>query len=227
MKNNKILILGGTSGIGFQTAKILSKDNEVVVVGRNENKGNLASVFGNIEFIQCDISKNKERKELVKKIEKYNIAKIIHCAGIFSKDKTKEYKKLYKEIKLGGVQIIKELLKTNNVSHVCAVGSLYTFLPENKDYSFEKSVHSNLEKDLMKINKENLLINCVAPGLVDTGLSRKGFGEKFNQVLKDSPGSRVLKPEEVAESIFWLVNQNTINKSIIPIDGGYLRNLKR
>lgn len=227
MKNNKILILGGTSGIGFQTAKRLSKDNEVIVVGRNENKGNLASVFGNIEFIKCDISKTKERKELVRKLEKYNIAKIIHCAGIFSQDRTKEYKKLYKEIKLGGIEIIKELLKTNNVSHVCAVGSLYTFLPENKDYSFEKQVHEKLENELMKIKAKEVFINCVAPGLVDTGLSREGFSKKFNQVLKDSPGSRVLNPEEVAESIFWLVNQSVISNMVIPIDGGYLRNFKK
>jgi NAD(P)-dependent dehydrogenase (short-subunit alcohol dehydrogenase family) len=222
--NNKILILGGTSGVGFQTAKRLSKDNQVIVVGRNENKGSLAAVIGNIEFIKCDISVKPERDNLIKNLKKENIIKVVHCAGIFSKDKNPKYEKEYEEVKMGGVEIIKELSKNNILSHALAVGSLYTFLPEHESYNLERRIHKSLEEKILEINKEGLIVNCIAPGLVDTELSRKGFGEDFDKVLEMSPGSRALMPEEVVEVICWLINQNVIKNHIIPIDGGYLRN---
>ena len=39
MRNNTVLITGGGSGIGLETAKLLSKnENKVIIVGRDEQK---------------------------------------------------------------------------------------------------------------------------------------------------------------------------------------------
>lgn len=227
--NNKVLILGGTSGIGLETAKRFSKENKVFVVGRNEEKGKDASSLENISFIRADISTKEDREELLKILEKEKITKIIHCAGIFSQDKTPEYEQEYENVKRGGVEVMQILGQKDEATHVLAISSLYTFLPNSDSYKLEKRVHEDLEKTVLAINKDNekLVVNCVAPGLVDTKLAREGFGKRFHEILKDSPGSRILEPEEIAEVIYWLTNQNVIKNQVIPVDGGYLKNLKQ
>lgn len=226
---NKVLILGGTSGIGLEAAKRFSNESDVFVVGRNEEKGKEASSLENINFIQTDISTREGREELLKILEKEKITKIIHCAGIFSQDKTPEYEQVYENVKRGGVEIMEILGQKDEATHAIAISSLYTFLPDDDSHSLEKRVHQDLERAVFKINEHNekLVVNCIAPGLVDTKLSRNGFGEKFHEILKASPGSKLLQPEEIAEAIYWLTNQDAIRNQVIPIDGGYLKNLKR
>lgn len=46
MKKN-YLIIGGSSGIGFETAKLLSKENNVIVVSSNQDK--LISAFEKLQ----------------------------------------------------------------------------------------------------------------------------------------------------------------------------------
>ena len=68
MKKN-ILITGGTSGIGFNAAKTLvkNKNNNLILIGKNINKGELAlrnlreiSNNKNISFLKCDLSSLEE-----------------------------------------------------------------------------------------------------------------------------------------------------------------------
>ncbi|MDQ5883370.1 MAG: hypothetical protein QG654_283 [Patescibacteria group bacterium] len=77
--NNKILILGGTSGTCFQTAKRLSKDNQVIVVGQNENEGALISMMKNIKFVKCDIKDKKRISTLINNMRKYLTFEIVDC----------------------------------------------------------------------------------------------------------------------------------------------------
>lgn len=228
IKNN-VLILGGTSGIGFETAKRFSSESNVFIVGRNEEKGKEASRFENVHFVKADISTKEGREELIKILEKEKITKIIHCAGIFSQNKTPEYQQEYENVKRGGVEIMEVLGQKDEATHALAISSLYTYLPDDDSHSLEKRVHQDLERAVFNINEHNekLVVNCVAPGLVDTQLARDGFGEKFHEILKASPGSKLLQPEEIAEAIYWLTNQDKIRNQVIPIDGGYLKNLKR
>lgn len=226
---NKVLILGGTSGIGLETAKRFSEKDNVFVVGRNEEKGKDASSLENVHFIKADISTEEGREELLKLLEKEKITKIIHCAGIFSQNKTPQYEQEYENVKRGGVEIMEILGQKDEATHVLAISSLYSFLPDDDSHSLEKRVHQGLENAVMEIGKSNekLIVNCVAPGLVNTKLAQDGFGENFHEILKASPGSRIIEPEEIAEMIYWLTNQNVIKNQVIPIDGGYLKNLKR
>ena len=71
MKKN-ILITGGTSGIGFNAAKTLVKnqDNNLILIGKNINKGELAlrkleeiSTNKNVSFLKCDF-KNQSDSEI-------------------------------------------------------------------------------------------------------------------------------------------------------------------
>ena len=74
IQNNTILITGGGSGIGLETARQFSSlGNKIIIVGRNLQKLEAAAAqLTNVTAIQCDITVESEVDQLVEQIkEKY------------------------------------------------------------------------------------------------------------------------------------------------------------
>lgn len=232
VNKNKVLILGGTSGMGLEVARTFSKDHKVFIVGRDIQKIEKDTVLNESTKFSFDIGDEDQRQELLEMIKNEGINKIVHCAGIFKTDKQYEqkYEEEYKKVKLGGVEIIKSMISQNpkEITHVCAISSLYTLLPDSFILvpKFEKRIQKELEKEIMSL--DGVTANCVAPGLTRTPLAEQAFGgeEGMKKILESAPGSRIVEPKEVAEEIYMLSNQNDINKKVIPVDGDYLKFFK-
>ena len=65
--NNTILITGGSAGIGFETAKLLSQQgNKVIIIGRDQNRLDEAKTkLPTIYAIRADVSNTAEVEQLV------------------------------------------------------------------------------------------------------------------------------------------------------------------
>src|SRR5687767_5052343 len=72
ISNNTILITGGGSGIGFETARLLSElGNTVILVGRNKEKLEAAAgKLHNVHFIVADVTREQDVDGLVHTIYK-------------------------------------------------------------------------------------------------------------------------------------------------------------
>ncbi|MEQ1920703.1 MAG: SDR family oxidoreductase, partial [Elusimicrobiota bacterium] len=71
-----------------------------------------------------------------------------------------------------------------------------------------------------------VLANCVAPGFVDTDLTRRVLGEKgMKELAGRVPAGRLAKPAEIGAFVAWLCGpENTyISGQNLVIDGGYSR----
>ena len=67
--NKTIVITGGTSGIGFQMVKQLSRHNLVIVIARQSHRlGELKQAFPNIEIYPADLSKTDSYADVAQKI---------------------------------------------------------------------------------------------------------------------------------------------------------------
>lgn len=87
MKNVSV-ITGGGSGMGFDVAKILGKENKIILVGRTVSKlenaiNELKSDGIDAEAFPADISDRESVKKLVQYAkEQGNIKSVIHSAGV-------------------------------------------------------------------------------------------------------------------------------------------------
>lgn len=74
--------------------------------------------------------------------------------------------------------------------------------------------------------EKGVLANCVAPGFIDTDLTRRVLGEEgIRELSARVPAKRLGRPEEIAAFVAWLAGpENTyIAGQNIAIDGGFTR----
>lgn len=230
-RNEKaVLVIGGTSGIGLETAKQFGKTRHVVIVGRNIGKISDEPGLAGTLRIPFDICDRENLDGLLDSLRDIDIDTIVHCAGIFrTKNRDDDgYRKAYRDTKLGGVELIRLLLKRRPglVTHVCGVSSLYTFLPDRFAPMFEKEAQREFEEAVLSL--KDVIVNCVAPGLVRTPLAEAAYGEEgMKKILSLAPGSRMLEPAEIAKVIVFLSSQDEVTGAVIPVDGDYLKFLIR
>ena len=93
MENKKVVVItGGNSGLGEATAKILSTEHQVIILGRNAAEIEKVSKELNCGGIVCDITKSSQIKNAVEEIVKKHgkIDCLINCAGVWIKGPIEE-----------------------------------------------------------------------------------------------------------------------------------------
>ena len=110
-----------------------------------------------------------------------------------------------------------------NVSSVFGVVSKEFRAP----YSASKFALDGMTAGLAaEVAKDGVLANCVAPGFVETDLTRGVLGEEGMRAMAARiPMGRLAQPAEIARFIAWLAGpDNTyISGQTLVIDGGYIR----
>lgn len=69
--NNTVLITGGSAGIGFAIAQLLTeKGNHVIITGRNQERLNAAAAkLSNVTAIACDVTQEEDVRALTARME--------------------------------------------------------------------------------------------------------------------------------------------------------------
>lgn len=238
MKN--IVVTGGASGIGLATAKKLAKDNNVVIadyqaIDNKFMKDNFDN-SRNVYYFKCDISKTDD----IVKLKEYIVSKfqrldnLVCCAGVLplpcgidditdeNIDKTIDInlKGTFKCLKILG-NIIKETTKIGSIVNITSVDGLIGE-PYGVIYSATKSGIISLTKSFARYFKGDIRVNCIAPGLIDTPLTNN-TGEDPSWTTDYSIIKRIGKPEEIADSILFLLSEQAtfITGQVLVVDGGF------
>lgn len=95
-------------------------------------------------------------------------------------------------------------------------------VPTAVPYATSKGALMASARGLAKeLGGEGVLVNVVAPGLMDGGASRIVPAEVKKEYLKHSASKRLATPGEIARSIAWLALENTyVTGQTIILDGG-------
>ena len=213
MKN--ILITGASSGIGKQIAETLSKENNVFLTGRRN--------LDERNYFSCDLSNPSELEELYKAAVEYfnsDIDILINCAGQY----------IYKPLKEMKIEEIDNLLDINFKSayvlssfvidgmkkkkwgRIINIGSISGVVGEANAtlYSATKSAFLGFTKALaLEVAADNITINTINPGWVETPLAQNALSEEEHQEVIDiTPQRRFVEPIEVAKLCEYLISDS-------------------
>ncbi len=238
LENTNIILTGATGGIGNSIVDtLISLNAKVLATGTNEKKlEELKNKHKNLIAIKQDISAHDELESFIDSCSTElgdKIDVLINNAGITQDNLTirmdkNEWDKVI-SVNLTSTYLlskyaIKKMLKkkfgkiiniTSVVGHTGNVGQV--------NYSASKGGVSSMSKSLsLEYAKKNITVNCIAPGFIETDMTKKINEEYKNQLKTKIPLDRFGLPQDIANCTAFLSSDlsNYITGETIHVNGG-------
>ncbi len=236
-KGKKALIVGGTSGIGKETALLLSEQGaNVTVVGRKDPNEN------SLNFIKTDLYKKEEVESLLKELDSHFFDYLINAAGTFSPkafiDHTYEdydqYVDLNKSLFFITQKTVQKMIENSTKGSVVNIGSMWASqavkATPSSAYSMQKAgLHSLTQHLAMELAEHGIRVNAVAPAVVETPVYEsfipKSEVKEALQGFNDfHPIGRIGQAKDIANSIEFLLSDKSswVTGEIFNVDGGVM-----
>ncbi len=238
MSKRIAVVTGAAKGIGKAIVSRLAAQNYfVIAVDVDELSGKkLISGYdkNKVRFAKADICNEKIVQKFFEKIikEYKRVDVVVNNAGIIRDNKIwnmslEDFDKVI-DVNLRGTWLMcKEAAKimrdqkSGRIVNIASRAWLGNIGQSN--YSASKAGIVGLTRVLaLELGKYNVLVNCVAPGLIDTPLTQKLEKEVLQKLIEAQPTKTMGKPEDIANVVAFLASAETnfITGQTIYVDGG-------
>jgi 3-oxoacyl-[acyl-carrier protein] reductase len=220
MKQKIALVTGASRGIGLAVAECLKKQGVKVLAPARQELDLLSE-----SSIDSYLAGLKQPVDILVNNAGVNIL------GCLEELDDKVIEEMVQIDLLAPLRVVRRLVPgmvKQKYGRIVNLGSIWGEItkPGRITYTMAKSGLGGLTRALaVELAPHNVLVNCVAPGYVDTEMTRKNNPEKvLEKIRKTIPMQRLCEPREVAELVVFLSSdKNTyITGQTIAIDGGYL-----
>ena len=242
LKGKAALVTGGNGGIGLGMAKGLAQAGATIAIaGRDKakNAAALKQLGGKCIALEADLADDKSCRAMVdeaaKRLGRLDI--LVNNAGINVRKQPQEYKieewKLVLDTNLTSAFVASQTayahMKRAGGGKIVNIGSMMSIFGASftTPYAASKGGIVQMTRALATAwARENIQVNAVLPGWIDTALTRGARKEVqglHERVLARTPAGRWGEPRDLSGIAVFLSSSASdfITGTAIPVDGGY------
>ena len=232
----KILVTGGSSGIGAAIAQAFATNGDhVIATGATKKEVDCAQAeysYNKISFQQLDVRDGNAVQDCIEEIDSLDV--LVNCAGVIRRNAEHEPEVFADviDINLNGSMrvcaVAREKLKQRK-GCIINMASMLSFFGGGlvPGYSASKGGIAQLTKSLaIAYAPDGIRVNAVAPGWIATQLTQalQEDSQRSEAILSRTPLGRWGEPTDVAGPVLFLASDAAcfVTGVVLPVDGGYL-----
>ncbi|MFZ9007548.1 MAG: SDR family NAD(P)-dependent oxidoreductase [bacterium] len=232
----KVLVTGGSSGIGAAIAQVFASNGDLVVAtGATKEEVERAQVQSEstaISFQELDVRDGIAVQACIDEIDSLDV--LVNCAGVIRRNAEHEPEVFADviDINLNGSMRVctaaREKLKQRK-GCIINTASMLSFFGGGlvPGYSASKGGIAQLTKSLaIAYAPDGIRVNAVAPGWIATQLTQALQDDRTRSeaILSRTPLGRWGEPADVAGPVLFLASDAArfVTGVVLPVDGGYL-----
>lgn len=232
--DHSAVITGGTSGIGFEAARLLASEGaRVIISGRNDARGvqAVATIGENARFVQADMADAESVDSLVQQCGEVDI--IVNNAGSFPSALTVEqgmtsFETMFDTNVRGAYFLVAGLVPgmlQRGRGSIVNVTTMAAFkgIAGASGYSASKAALESLTRTwAAEFGGSGVRVNSVAPGPTRTPGVAAEWGDLNEQLGRALPLGRTAFASEIAEAVLFLSSPRSsfVTGSTLHVDGG-------
>ena len=241
LRGEHALITGGGTGIGLAIARAMhAAGARVVLIGRREAE--LAEAVRGLgdgaSYFVHDITHFDAAGPLIERITQAHgpLTCLVNNAGMHLKkpaiETTPEEFQQVMNTHIFGTHALSRVVipgmierKHGNVIFIASMASLFG-IPLVVAYAAAKSAMIGMIRTMAtELSPHNVRVNAIAPGWIDTAMSRKAFAgdpTRKSKIISRTPMARLGEPEDVGWAAVYIASPAAkfVTGSILPVDGG-------
>ncbi|MDA7843856.1 beta-ketoacyl-ACP reductase [Pontimonas sp.] len=225
-----VLITGGNRGIGYAIAERFVKEGHRVAVTARSGQGPKGALT-----VTADVTDGASLDSAISQVEAElgPLEVVVANAGI-TKDtlllrmSDQDFEEVINTNLTGVFRVVKRSIKSmmkqkfGRVILISSVVGLYGS-PGQVNYAAAKAGLVGFARSLTReLGSRGVTANVVAPGFIDTDMTKALPEEQQQAYLASIPAARFATPDEVASAVVWLASNDAsyISGAVIPVDGG-------
>ncbi|MFG2503735.1 3-oxoacyl-[acyl-carrier-protein] reductase [Streptomyces sp. NPDC048441] len=233
--SRSVLVTGGNRGIGLAIARVFADAGDQVAITYRSGEPPQALTELGVLAVKCDITDTEQVEQAYKEIEeKHGPVEILVANAGITKDQLlmrmseEDFTSVLDTNLTGTFRVVKRanraMLRAKK-GRVVLISSVVGLMggPGQANYAASKAGLVGFARSLAReLGSRNLTFNVVAPGFVDTDMTKALSDEQRSSIMAQVPLGRYAQPEEIAAAVKFLASDDAsyITGAVIPVDGG-------